>query len=337
MRFRSGDTDSTMVAIPKLTALQRNNDVDCSIEEKQIWAAHDAINPRSNEIRNLSICFREQPIVRRAYMRYCAWLAKEISCHFKAPHIVENDGLMVKANFSISKKKYYAELWEHDESREDSCASRKEKIQGMECTRRDIAPVVSDLVQSICTAVVSDPFRGSFLKEVFSTLHNLRNQDTPIEKLIISKELRNAMRKEEQPHSIAAEKLFKRTGLLIPDGSRSCYVRIRPNVDGKRPNDKECYNYTHANLVSGKEDIDFEYYIQTALLPVIERTLAPLMDVTQLRLLFKSQQTLDSFFKVGTKRRPNDSVTTASVTKKKSKAASIKSIGPLFVKLSSNT
>lgn len=185
----------------------------------------------------------------------------------------------------ILTKKRYAGL-----SYEKIAGEWKEKMmmKGIETVRRDWCDLVSETLFRVLEIILKeqDPKKAfNYVKEVLKKLHN---NEIPVEKLVITKSISKSIRnyKGIQPHIELVKKLKKRSPADAPGvGDRVGYVITQGlRIISKRAEDPE-YVRKH-NL-----KIDSKYYIESQLLPPLER-LFEVMGIDKSELVGAGKQKL---------------------------------------------
>ncbi|MEM5844328.1 MAG: DNA polymerase domain-containing protein [Candidatus Aenigmatarchaeota archaeon] len=164
----------------------------------------------------------------------------------------------------LTKKRYAG--W----SFEKSNGEWKEKIvmKGIETVRRDWCDLVSKTLYKVLDIILKEQNPKKALRYVREVLTKLSRNEIPIEDLIITRGITKSLKeyKGVQPHIELVKKLRKRSPAGAPGiGDRIGYVIIQgTQLLSERAEDPE-YVKTH-NL-----KIDSKYYIESQLLPPLER------------------------------------------------------------------
>lgn len=168
----------------------------------------------------------------------------------------------------IAKKRYAQWLFEKHNDK----WKNKIKVKGMETIRRDWCELTSSSLSQVLELILIDGnvekainYVNQRIKDVQS--FNSKENKTFIEQLILTKNYSKSMDlyKNKQPHITVVKKIYKRTGQIIPLGTRIPYVIVfGKELFVERAEDP---NYVLKNNIL----IDVNYYVNKQLLPPIER------------------------------------------------------------------
>lgn len=189
-------------------------------------------------------------------------LEKEINK--KLEGIVEMKIESVFKSLLILTKKRYAGL-----AVEKKDGSYEEKIimKGIETVRRDWCDLVSKTLYTILEILLKEQNPRKAYDYVKDVLEKLEKNEIPIEDLMITKSISKSLKEYKgiQPHVELVKKLRKRSGEAPGIGDRVSFVIVKgPQILSKRAEDPE---YVKKN----KLQIDSHYYIESQLLPPLER------------------------------------------------------------------
>jgi DNA polymerase I len=164
----------------------------------------------------------------------------------------------------LTKKRYAG--WNFEKS--DSVWKEKIVMKGIETVRRDWCDLVSKTLYQVIDIILKEQNPKKALKYVREILTKLNKSEIPIEDLVITKGITKSLKeyKGVQPHVELVKKLRKRSPGGAPGiGDRIGYVIIQgAQMLSERAEDPE-YVKVH-NL-----KIDSKYYIESQLLPPLER------------------------------------------------------------------
>jgi DNA polymerase, archaea type len=167
--------------------------------------------------------------------------------------------------FLILTKKRYAGL--KYEMIGDKWVSEIE-MRGIETVRRDWCPLVSELMMDVLNSLLKEGDLQKSITVVKGVIEKLRNNEVDLEKLTVVKGITKHVDSYEGmlPHIELARKLTIRNPQEAPRiGDRLGFVIIKGNqILSKRAEDP---NYVRKHKI----EIDSDYYIQSQLLPPIER------------------------------------------------------------------
>lgn len=157
-------------------------------------------------------------------MSYHFKLAEEVASKITAkfPGCVELEFEKVYFPYMLFSKKRYAGLMYTSPDAPDYI-----DVKGIQIVRRDNAPIVKMVSQSILDAIMYDKSTDKALEKARDwILHVLRGSE-PIESFIVSKTLRGSYANPNaQPHVVVARKIQERTGKIIQSGVRVPYVFV---------------------------------------------------------------------------------------------------------------
>lgn len=185
----------------------------------------------------------------------------------KLPGYLELDFEKIYRTFLILTKKRYAG-WRFDKT--DEGWHDNIEMRGIETVRRDWCPLVSELMEKVLHTILKEGDLAKAIELVKSTINDLRTGKIPLEKLTIIKGITKNIDNYEGmlPHIELARKLTKRNPHDPPKiGDRLGFVIIKGDqMLSKRAEDPK---YVEQNRIQ----IDSDYYIESQLLPPIERIL----------------------------------------------------------------
>jgi DNA polymerase I len=166
----------------------------------------------------------------------------------------------------------------------------KEKImmKGIETVRRDWCDLVSETLFKVLEIILKEQNPKKASDYVKGIMVKLQNNDIPIDKLVITKSISKPIKsyKGVQPHIELVKKLRKRAPAEAPGvGDRVSYVITSGmQIISERAEDPD-YAKEH------KLKVDFKYYMESQLLPPLER-LFEVIGVDKTELLGKGKQML---------------------------------------------
>ncbi len=164
----------------------------------------------------------------------------------------------------LAKKRYVG--WRFDYSNNQWLD--KMDMKGIETVRRDWCPLVSEVMSDVLSIIIKENDVKKAIENTKTIINNLRNNQVPLEKLTVIKGITRSIGdyKAMLPHIELAKKMKLRDPATAPNvGDRLGFVIIKGNeLISKRAEDPEY-------VVKNKLQIDSDYYIQSQLLPPLER------------------------------------------------------------------
>ena len=164
----------------------------------------------------------------------------------------------------ITHKKRYAGLAIDEDGKE------KIVVKGMETVRRDWCDLVSETLQKILEIILREKNLEKAVNYFKKVVDDLKNNRIPIEKLMITKGI---SKKEDeykgiQPHIELIKRMKQRGIRNLPGiGDRISYVIVKgTGLVSQRAEDPKY-------VLENNLEIDVKYYIETQLLPPLERIL----------------------------------------------------------------
>ncbi len=140
--------------------------------------------------------------------------------------------------------------------------------KGIETVRRDWCDLVSETLKEVLEIILKEQDVRKAVKFVKKTVDDLKSGKIPIEKLVITKSISRSPSKYKgvQPHVELVKKMMKRDPASAPGvGDRVGYVIVRGvQMISKRAEDPD---YIKEHSIP----IDSKYYIESQLLPPLER------------------------------------------------------------------
>ncbi|MBI4162347.1 MAG: hypothetical protein HY513_01580 [Candidatus Aenigmarchaeota archaeon] len=167
--------------------------------------------------------------------------------------------------FLILAKKRYAG-WRYDYANNQWID--KIDMKGIETVRRDWCPLVSEVMVDVLSIVLKENNVKKAIENTKTIINNLRNNQVPLEKLTVIKGITRSINeyKATLPHIELAKKMRARDPATAPNvGDRLGFVIIKGSqLISKRAEDPKY-------VIENKLQIDSDYYIQSQLLPPLER------------------------------------------------------------------
>lgn len=156
-------------------------------------------------------------------------------------------------------------------------------VKGIQIVRRDNAPIVKKVSQSILDAIMYEKSTDKAINEARASIKHLLEGKEPIESFIVSKTLRGSYANPNaQPHVQVARKIQERTGEVTQSGVRVPYVFVvDENIDQLISQRAEDPEYVKANDVP----IDVVLYIDNQLTSPINALLELLIPNPMLQIL----------------------------------------------------
>ncbi len=188
-------------------------------------------------------------------------------------------GFFVKSDEGRGLKKRYALLDE----------SGKIIIKGFEFVRGDWSEISKKTQYAVITALLKDNSKEKAIKILKETIKKLRNNEIPIEDLIIRTQITKPLSQYKSfgPHVVVAKKLEKK-GIHVAPGTIVSYVIIQGSglIRDKAIPPNEL----------GNKKIDAEYYINHQVIPAVSRILSVLgISEKELKTLTKQKKLKDFF------------------------------------------
>src|SRR3989338_1068813 len=186
----------------------------------------------------------------------------------RLPGYLELEFEKIYRTFLILTKKRYAG-WKFEKT--DDGWHDELQMRGIETVRRDWCPLVSELMLNVLNIVLKEGDLAKAIEVVKGTINDLKSGKIPMEKLTIIKGITKSIESYEGmlPHIELARKPSARNPQDPPKvGDRLGFVIIKGDqMLSKRAEDPK---YAEQNKIQ----IDPDYYIQSQLLPPIERIFA---------------------------------------------------------------
>ncbi len=168
-------------------------------------------------------------------------------------------------SFLILTKKRYAG-WSFEKSGDDW--EEGMDMKGIETVRRDWPPIVSDTMEEVIDIILKEGDINKAIKHVKEIINEIANRDVSLEKLQVVKSITKKLENYDGvlPHIELAKKMKRRDPSNAPaPGQRIPYVIIEGNqMISKRV---ESPDYIRENDLK----VDTDYYINSQLLPPLER------------------------------------------------------------------
>jgi len=169
-----------------------------------------------------------------------------------------------KSVLFLAKKRYAAWNFEPMEGGWDETILTK----GIETVRRDWCDLVSETLEKVLNTILKEQDVNKAVKIVKDTVNDIKTGKVDVDKLVITKSVSRSLKsyKGVQPHVELVRKMKKRDPGSAPGvGDRVGYVIVKgTQMISKRAEDPE---YVKKNKIP----IDSKYYIESQLLPPLER------------------------------------------------------------------
>ena len=181
----------------------------------------------------------------------------------KSPHDLEYEKTFMPFCL-LSKKRYVGMLYEIDPHK---C---KRKSMGIVLKRRDNAPLVKDVYGGIIDILMNEKSIEKAVSFTKTFLENIVNEKFPLEKLIISKSLREFYKNPDSiAHKVLADRIGKRDPGNKPSvGSRVPYVYIQTKGKVTLQGDKiESPDYIKKNNLKP----DYTFYITNQIMKPVQQ------------------------------------------------------------------
>ena len=203
--------------------------------------------------------------------------------YLKLPHDLEYEKTFMPF-LLLSKKRYVGMLYEHDPHK---C---KRKSMGIVLKRRDNAPIVKDCYGGIIDILMKEKDVNKAVEFTKQFLLDMIAEKFPLEKLIVSKSLRQFYKNPNQiAHKVLAERIGKREpGNKPAVGSRIPFVYFQTKGKVKLQGDRiEDPNYVRRKNLKP----DFSFYITNQIQkPVMQVFCLVLEQIKEFRPLLKGFQ-----------------------------------------------
>ena len=181
----------------------------------------------------------------------------------KEPHDLEYEKTFMPFCL-LSKKRYVGMLYEHDPNK---C---KRKSMGIVLKRRDNAPIVKDIYGGIIDILMNEQSIEKAVSFTKDFLGDIVNEKFQLEKLIVSKSLRNFYKNPDSiAHKVLADRIGKRDpGNKPSTGSRIPYVYIQTKGKVKLQGDRiENPDYVKKH----KLKLDYQFYITNQIMKPVQQ------------------------------------------------------------------
>ena len=181
----------------------------------------------------------------------------------KGPHDLEYEKTFMPFCL-LSKKRYVGMLYEHDPNK---C---KRKSMGIVLKRRDNAPIVKDIYGGIIDILMNEKSIEKAVSFTKNFLEDIVNEKFPLEKLIVSKSLREFYKNPDSiAHKVLADRIGKRDpGNKPSTGSRVPYVYIQTKGKIKLQGDRiESPSY----IIKNKLKPDYTFYITNQIMKPVQQ------------------------------------------------------------------
>lgn len=206
----------------------------------------------------------------REHFRVAQDVADKISATFKYPIELEFEKCY-KPYLLFTKKRYAGLLYTKPDGPDYI------DVKGLQLVRRDSAPIVKDVSNAILDSIMYSGSTSSAIQRARSMVSSVLNGQVPLEKFIVSKQLRaNYANPESQPHVIVARKIMQRRGYPVTQGERVPYVFIedKKNIAGLISSRAEDPAYVTEHGL----EVDKLYYLKNQLMSPITALLEVLVD-----------------------------------------------------------
>ena len=201
------------------------------------------------------------------------------SSFLKAPHDLEYEKTFMPFCL-LSKKRYVGMLYETDPTK---C---KRKEMGIVLKRRDNAPIVKDVYGGIIDILMKEQNIEKAVDYLKSSLKELVDERTPMEKLIITKSLRSGYKNPQSiAHKVLADRMTERDpGNKPSSGDRIPYVYIQNKNKKALQGEKiETPQYVRDHHLK----IDYTFYITNQIMKPVQQVFALVIE-----RIWKSQNKL---------------------------------------------
>lgn len=151
-------------------------------------------------------------------------------------------------------------------------------VKGLQLVRRDNAPIVKQVSQSILDSVMYDKSVDKALVSTKDCIVRMLSGEFPMESFIVSKSLRGSYANpNSQPHVQVARKIKERTGEIIESGARVPYVFV---VDEETIHQKLISQRAEDPTFAKENDLqlDYLYYLDNQIMSPVCALLEVLMD-----------------------------------------------------------
>jgi len=215
-----------------------------------------------------------EKIVGKEALKHTIELAKdagELATKFlKAPHDLEYEKTFMPFCL-LSKKRYVGMLYEEDP---DKCYR---KSMGIVLKRRDNAPIVKDVYGGIIDILMKEQNIQSAITFAKTCMKNIVDEKYPLEKLIITKSLRDHYKNPKQiAHKTLADRMGRRDpGNKPKSGDRIPFVYIQTKGKVQLQGDK----VEHPNYIR-KHNIrpDYGFYITNQIMKPVQQVFALVLE-----------------------------------------------------------
>lgn len=224
----------------------------------------------------------------RAHFAKAAEVAAAISDAFARP--IELEFEKCYSPFLLySKKRYAGQMFSSSPDAPDYV-----DVKGLQLVRRDSAPVARAASHAVLDALMRDQDAAKALR--IAREHVLAVLDAPtgcdMTPFVMSKTLRGTYKNDTQPHVVVARAIQRRSGEMLPSGSRVPYVYVRRTDDALLGAQSGCAeDPTHAR--DAGMDVDKLYYVRNQLQkPLV--SLLEVLDANVERTLFDDDEEIST-------------------------------------------
>jgi DNA polymerase delta subunit 1 len=146
----------------------------------------------------------------------------------------------------------------------------------LQLVRRDNAPLVKEAIKECLDHLLFGEGSEAALSAARRHILAVLRDENPVDKYVVSKQLRTGYANPTQPHVIVAEKIRQRTGEAPPSGARVPYVYIE---DPKFPDGQSSLRAEDpAYVTEEKITIDRMYYVTNQLEKPLVSLFEPVCD-----------------------------------------------------------
>lgn len=192
------------------------------------------------------------------------------SSFLKAPHDLEYEKTFMPFCL-LSKKRYVGMLYEHDPNK------GKRKEMGIVLKRRDNAPIVKDIYGGIIDILMKQQDIKQAITFLKTSLKDIVDEKYPMDKLIITKSLRNDYKNPKQiAHKVLADRITARDpGSKPGSGDRIPFVYIHnPNKKALQGDRIETPTFIKENNLK----IDYSFYISNQIMTPVQQVFALVLE-----------------------------------------------------------
>lgn len=150
--------------------------------------------------------------------------------------------------------------------------------KGIQLVRRDNAPFVKDVCQTVLRMIMYDRALFESVELVRQKASELLRRTVPVDQLVVSKSLRKDYKNACQPHITVANKIAERTGAGPQCGERVGYVILETGSTKGTKISERAEDPAHVVAAGISHTVDVLYYLEHGLISPLESFFDLFMD-----------------------------------------------------------